>query len=78
MNPGYSGKLSMGIGGINSCVISRPWPDFARTHCPKRPGDRACSHLAVTSFSRISLLFSVSKGFRKGRMLRDQCKRSIQ
>lgn len=23
--PGYSGKLSMGIGGINSCVISRPW-----------------------------------------------------
>ena len=26
---GYSGKLSMGIGGINSCVISRPWdPEF--------------------------------------------------
>jgi 3-oxoacyl-(acyl-carrier-protein) synthase len=24
---GYSGKLSMGIGGINSCVISRPWDD---------------------------------------------------
>jgi 3-oxoacyl-(acyl-carrier-protein) synthase len=24
---GYSGKLSMGIGGINSCVISRPWSD---------------------------------------------------
>jgi 3-oxoacyl-(acyl-carrier-protein) synthase len=22
---GYGGKLSMGIGGINSCVISRPW-----------------------------------------------------
>ena len=22
---GYSGKLSMGIGGINSCIISRPW-----------------------------------------------------
>ncbi|PYQ27099.1 MAG: beta-ketoacyl synthase [Acidobacteria bacterium] len=22
---GYSGKLSMGVGGINSCVISRPW-----------------------------------------------------
>lgn len=22
---GYCGKLSMGIGGINSCVISRPW-----------------------------------------------------
>ena len=25
--PGLSGKLSMGIGGINSCVISRPWED---------------------------------------------------
>lgn len=25
VNHGYSGKLSMGIGGINSCVISRPW-----------------------------------------------------
>lgn len=24
---GYSGKLSMGVGGINSCVISRPWPE---------------------------------------------------
>ena len=25
---GYSGKLSMGVGGVNSCVISRPWdPD---------------------------------------------------
>lgn len=24
-SPGISGKLSMGIGGINSCVISRPW-----------------------------------------------------
>jgi 3-oxoacyl-[acyl-carrier-protein] synthase II len=24
---GFSGKLSMGIGGINSCVISRPWED---------------------------------------------------
>jgi 3-oxoacyl-(acyl-carrier-protein) synthase len=22
---GFSGKLSMGIGGINSCIISRPW-----------------------------------------------------
>lgn len=22
---GYTGKLSMGVGGINSCVISRPW-----------------------------------------------------
>jgi 3-oxoacyl-[acyl-carrier-protein] synthase II len=25
--PGYSGKLSMGVGGINSCVISRPWDE---------------------------------------------------
>jgi 3-oxoacyl-(acyl-carrier-protein) synthase len=25
--PGYSGKLSMGVVGINSCVISRPWND---------------------------------------------------
>src|SRR6185503_17837645 len=24
---GYSGKLSMGVGGINSCVISRPWSE---------------------------------------------------
>ncbi|HYU33650.1 MAG TPA: beta-ketoacyl synthase N-terminal-like domain-containing protein [Thermoanaerobaculia bacterium] len=24
---GPAGKLSMGIGGINACVISRPWPD---------------------------------------------------
>lgn len=24
---GYSGKLSMGVGGINSCVISKPWPE---------------------------------------------------
>jgi len=22
---GYTGKLSMGVGGINACVISRPW-----------------------------------------------------
>jgi len=28
---GLSGKLSMGIGGINSCVISRPWdPEWLR------------------------------------------------
>jgi 3-oxoacyl-(acyl-carrier-protein) synthase len=27
---GYSGKLSMGVGGINSCVISRPWDDEER------------------------------------------------
>jgi 3-oxoacyl-[acyl-carrier-protein] synthase II len=30
---GYSGKLSMGIGGINSCVISRPWdPEYLERH----------------------------------------------
>lgn len=23
--PGYAGKISMGVGGINACVISRPW-----------------------------------------------------
>jgi 3-oxoacyl-(acyl-carrier-protein) synthase len=23
---GLAGKLSMGVGGINACVISRPWP----------------------------------------------------
>jgi 3-oxoacyl-[acyl-carrier-protein] synthase II len=27
MPRGLSGKLSMGVGGINSCVISRPWED---------------------------------------------------
>jgi 3-oxoacyl-(acyl-carrier-protein) synthase len=30
---GYSGKLSMGVGGINSCVISRSWdPQEVETH----------------------------------------------
>ena len=24
------GKLSMGVGGINACVISRPWDDDER------------------------------------------------
>jgi hypothetical protein len=33
VNRGYSGKLSMGIGGINSCVISRPWdPQYVEKH----------------------------------------------
>lgn len=27
VTPGLAGKLSMGIGGVNSCVISRPWSD---------------------------------------------------
>jgi len=38
---GYSGKLSMGIGGINSCVISRPWDlQFVEDHVadPRRSG----------------------------------------
>lgn len=26
---GLAGKLSMGIGGINACVVSRPWPERA-------------------------------------------------
>ncbi|HEU5323136.1 MAG TPA: beta-ketoacyl synthase N-terminal-like domain-containing protein, partial [Methylomirabilota bacterium] len=25
LRPGLAGKLSMGIGGVNACVISRPW-----------------------------------------------------
>ena len=34
---GYAGKLSMGVGGINSCVISRPWdPRYLEQH----PGPR--------------------------------------
>jgi 3-oxoacyl-[acyl-carrier-protein] synthase II len=33
VDPGYSGKLSMGVGGINSCVISRPWDEtFVEEH----------------------------------------------
>ncbi|MGZ8830544.1 MAG: hypothetical protein ACXW2Q_09215, partial [Thermoanaerobaculia bacterium] len=36
---GYCGKLSMGVGGINSCVISRPWdPDYIRRHLAPRRG----------------------------------------
>jgi 3-oxoacyl-[acyl-carrier-protein] synthase II len=34
---GYTGKLSMGIGGINSCVISRPWDaDYVKRHVMAR------------------------------------------
>jgi 3-oxoacyl-(acyl-carrier-protein) synthase len=37
VRPGYSGKLSMGIGGINSCVISRPWdPEWVEEHVAAR------------------------------------------
>jgi len=33
---GYGGKLSMGIGGTNSCVISRTWePEFLAAHLKK-------------------------------------------
>lgn len=41
---GYSGKLSMGIGGVNSCVISRPWdPQYVESHvkAPKDPGEKS-------------------------------------
>lgn len=34
---GYSGKLSMGIGGVNSCVISRPWdPEYIEQKLAQR------------------------------------------
>jgi 3-oxoacyl-(acyl-carrier-protein) synthase len=33
VDTGYSGKLSMGVGGINACVISRAWdPEFLASH----------------------------------------------
>ena len=33
VDSGFSGKLSMGVGGINSCVISRPWdPEYIEQH----------------------------------------------
>jgi 3-oxoacyl-[acyl-carrier-protein] synthase II len=33
---GYAGKLSMGVGGINSCVISRPWDaQYVERHVTK-------------------------------------------
>ena len=25
--PGMAGKMSIGIGGINACVLSRPWAE---------------------------------------------------
>ena len=34
---GYHGKLSMGVGGINACVISRAWdPAFIKQHLGPR------------------------------------------
>lgn len=39
VDSGYSGKLSMGIGGINSCVISRAWDaDYVASVMKKRAG----------------------------------------
>src|SRR5262249_46404674 len=32
---GIAGKLSMGIGGINACVVSRPW-EITRAPTPRR------------------------------------------
>jgi len=41
---GYSGKLSMGIGGINSCVISRRWdPEYIKAHLREKEKDVAAS-----------------------------------
>ena len=37
VSSGYSGKLSMGVGGINSCVISKPWdPQYVEEHVAPR------------------------------------------
>jgi 3-oxoacyl-[acyl-carrier-protein] synthase II len=40
---GFSGKMSMGIGGINSCVISRPW-DPAEVTVAAGSGENASLH----------------------------------
>lgn len=42
---GYTGKLSMGIGGINSCVIGRPWdPEFVKEHLANPDDSPAALH----------------------------------
>jgi len=42
---GYSGKLSMGIGGINSCVISRPWDAaFVQEHVAAKKAEEEAVH----------------------------------
>jgi 3-oxoacyl-[acyl-carrier-protein] synthase II len=47
---GYSGKLSMGIGGINSCVISRPWdPEYLRGHLQRPASSHKATESPVTS-----------------------------
>lgn len=38
--PGYSGKLSMGVGGVNACVLSRPLEQPARSAAPSPPVTR--------------------------------------
>ncbi len=44
-NRGYSGKLSMGIGGINSCVISRPWdPTYVQQHVAAKQEEEEAVH----------------------------------
>ena len=41
---GYCGKLSMGVGGVNSCVISRPWdPAYLDQRVGKREVETARS-----------------------------------
>lgn len=38
VSSGYSGKLSMGVGGVNSCVISRAWDEeFVEHHLRREP-----------------------------------------
>lgn len=34
---GWAGKMSMGVGGINACVLSRPWPRETTAGRPWRP-----------------------------------------
>jgi len=36
---GLAGKLSMGVGGINACVISRPWGAGERGRPAAQPRD---------------------------------------
>ncbi len=39
---GYTGKLSMGVGGVNACVISRPWdPEYVAQHTARRSEEPA-------------------------------------
>lgn len=40
---GYSGKLSMGVGGVNSCVISRPWSEEELKRVASRSPEEAVS-----------------------------------